>query len=132
MASSAAACGRSRGKEVSFIAEESTTGGDDAGTGEESPVSAAPEADAALESTPVTSLLPLHPSSAASTPRGGTRKGPGWNRRGTPWFDSPRSASASFLDRIHEYTLTAARGKRQKRIRENFFAAHAHRLSRRA
>src|SRR5258705_9895020 len=73
MASSAAACGRSRGKEVSFIAEESTTGGDDAGTGEELPVSAASEADAALEST-----TSLHSSRstrpARRLPRGGERE----------------------------------------------------------
>jgi hypothetical protein len=64
-------------------------------------------------------FLPLHPASAASTPRWNAKGSRTWNRRGTPWFDSPRRLHV--VETIHEYTLTTVDGKRQKRFGEKTF-----------
>src|SRR5258705_3705467 len=64
-------------------------------------------------------FLPLHPASAASTPRWNAKGSRTWNRRGTPWFDSP--ARLHVVETVHEYTLTTVNGKRQKRFVEKNF-----------
>src|SRR6266850_1606823 len=64
-------------------------------------------------------FLPLHPASAASTPRWNAKGSRTWNRRGTPWFDSPRRLHV--VETVHEYTLTTVNGKRQKRFVEKNF-----------
>src|SRR5688572_18709584 len=96
MASRAATCGRSRGKPVSFIAQESSTGG--VKTGE----------DAALAiSTITTSSAP--PGPARRLPRGEKLSAIGI----TMLIEAP-----------YEYTLSPVEGKNQKRFVEDFFFVH--------